>query len=448
MHTKHISILLLIVALAAPAFARQAGPTAPPLAAPPALQDRGVEQSERDAERAVRDAERRTREAEQRTRQAEQRNREREREAEAYSRGQEAIDDGRYDRAVTAFARVVEMKGARADAALYWKAYAQNRLGQRAEALTTIAELTKSFPQSRYLKPANALEVEVRREVGQPVRPQDQADEEMKLMALQALQHRAPEEAIPMLTKVLEGTAAPRVKRQALFVLAQSGSPKAREVLTTYARGGSTPELQSQAIQYLAVQGGPESRAALAGIYGAATDVDVKRRILRAFMVAGDKDRLWTAAQGERDAELRQEAVRQLGVMGAHEELWQLYQKESSIDVRKQILHAMFVGGNASRMIDLAKTEQNAELRRTAVRNLGLMGAKNTGDALLQIYASDQDPDIRRAVVEALFIQENAASLVALARKEQDTSLKKHIVHRLSLMRSQAATDYMMELLK
>ena len=70
------------------------------------------------------------------------------------------------------------MKGTRADAALYWKAFSQNRLGQRAEALATIAELTKSYPNSRYLKQAQALEAEVRRDVGQPVRPEEQADED------------------------------------------------------------------------------------------------------------------------------------------------------------------------------------------------------------------------------------------------------------------------------
>ena len=50
----------------------------------------------------------------------------------------------------------------------------------------------------------------MRRDIGQPVRPQDSADEEVKLMALQALQHTAPEEAVPMLEKLLEGTSARR----------------------------------------------------------------------------------------------------------------------------------------------------------------------------------------------------------------------------------------------
>ena len=245
------------------------------------------------------------REAERRDREAELREREREREAQWYSEGQNAADEYRWDRALSYFNRVVELKGSKADAALYWKAFSQNRLGQRTEALATIAELSKSHPNSPYRRQATVLEAEVKRDIGQPVRPQDSADDEVKLMALQALQNTAPEEAVPMLEKVLEGTSSRKVKQRALYVLAQSKSPRAREVLRNYAKGSSTPELQSQAIQYLGVHGGPEARAVLAEVYGTTTDVDVKRRILRAFMVAGEKDRLFKAAQGEQNPELR-----------------------------------------------------------------------------------------------------------------------------------------------
>ena len=107
----------------------------------------------------------------------------REREAELYSQAYDAMTESRWDRAAAGFTRVAALNGARADAALYWKAYSQHRLGQRAEALTTIAELAKSHPNSSYLKQARVLEQEVRRAVGQPVRPQDQDDEDLKLMA-------------------------------------------------------------------------------------------------------------------------------------------------------------------------------------------------------------------------------------------------------------------------
>ena len=387
------------------------------------------------------------RESELRDREAELREREREREAQWYSEGQNAADEYRWDRALTFFNRVIELKGSKADAALYWKAFSQNRLGQRTEALATVSELAKSHPNSPYRRQATVLEAEVRREIGQPVRPQDSADDEVKLMALQALQNTAPEEAVPMLEKVLEGTSGRKVKQRALYVLAQSKSPRAREVLRNYAKGSSTPDLQSQAIQYLGVHGGAESRAVLAEVYGGTADVDVKRRILRAFMVAGEKDRLFKAAQGEQNAELRSEAVSQLGNMQAHEELWQLYQKESAVDIKRRIIRSMMAGGSVDRLIELAKAEQNPELRREAVRALGQMRSARTGDVLVQIYGSDNNVDVRKSVVNALFIQENATALVGLARKEQDVTMKKEIVSRLSNMRTKVATDYMIELL-
>ena len=374
--------------------------------------------------------------------------RERDRENRIYDEAQRYLNESKWDRAIERFADVIAIKGTKADASLYWKAYAQNRVGQRAEALASISLLARDYPNSRYLKQARALEGEVKRDAGQPVRPDSESDDELKLMALNALANSDPEQAIPMLERILEGNAAPRLKAKALFVLAQSNSPRARDVLKGFAKGNSTPELQSRAIDYLGVHGGRESHATLVEVYGSTADVDVKRRILRAFMVGGEKDRLLTAAQSEQNADLRAEAVQQLGAMGAHEELWQLYQKEAAVDVKKRIIRAMFVGGNATRMIELAKGEQNAELRRTAVQSLGIMDSKRTSDALVEIYHSDKDAAIRKSVVQGLFQQSNAAALVALARKESDPAMKRDIVQKLSLMgKNPVATAYMLELL-
>ena len=381
-------------------------------------------------------------------RQADLEQRERDRETRAYDQAREFLDQGKYDRAIERYTDVIAMKGARADAALYWKAWSQSRAGQRPEALTTISTLAKDYPKSRYQAQAKQLDAEVRRDGGQPVRPDSINDDDIKILAINALLNADSEQAIPMLEKLLEGTASPKLKSRALFVLAQSSSPRAREVLKNVAKGNSTPDLQSRAIDYLGQHGGRESRAALAEIYSSTADVDVKRRILRAFMVAGEKDRLLSAAQTEQNADLRGEAVQQLGVMGAHDELWQLYQKETAVDVKKRIIRAMFTGGNVTRMIDLAKSEQNPELRRTAVANLGVMDSKRTSDALLEIYSTEKDPAIKRAVVQGLFQQSNAAALVALARKEQDPALKRDIVQKLSVMdHNPVATAYMVELL-
>jgi HEAT repeat protein len=381
-------------------------------------------------------------------RQPEREDRERARETRTYDQAQNFLEDGKYDRAIERYSDVVAMKGSRADAALYWKAWSQSRAGQRAEALTTVSTLVRDYPKSLYLPQAKQLDAEIRRNSGQPAKPDSESDDDLKIMAINALLNADSEQAIPMLQKLLEGTGSPKLKSRALFVLAQSSSPRAREVLKNVARGNSTPELQSRAIDYLGQHGGRESRAALGEIYTSASDVDVKRRILRAFMVAGEKDRLLSAAQTEQNAALRGEAVQQLGVMGADDELWQIYQKESDLDVKKRIIRAMFTGGSVTRMIELAKTEQNADLRRTAVANLGIMDSKRTGDALLGIYNAEKDPAIKRSVVQGLFQQSNAAALVALARKEPDSALKRDIVQKLSVMDGNpVATAYMVELL-
>lgn len=374
--------------------------------------------------------------------------REKERESSYYDQGQQALDQARWDRAIASFDRVIELKGPKADAAIYWKAYAQNKLGQRPEALATINVLLKDYPRSRYLSDAKALEVEVKRLSNSPIDPAAQTDEEMKILAINALQNSAPEEAIPMLQKVLQGTGTPKLKAQALFVLAQSSSPRAREVLVNIARGAGNPDLQTRALRYLGIHGGRESRAALAEIYAASSDVDIKKRILSAFMQGGEKDRLLTAAQTEPNAELRAAAVQYLGNMGAQEELWAMYQKESSVDVKKGIIRALFTGGGVTRLGELARGEQNPELRLLAVRNLALMGSKRTGDTLVEIYNSDKNPDVRGAIISGLANGGNAEALVALARKEQDLTLKKEMVQRLSQVRgSKVVTDFLLELI-
>jgi hypothetical protein len=194
--------------------------------------------------------------------------------------------------------------------------------------------------------------------------------------------------------------------------------------------------------------GGPDNRQLLADVYKSSNDPAVKRSILRSFMTANDRERLFAAAKTETDPGLRGEAIRQLGVLHASSELAQLYQTETSIDLKKAILQSMFVGGDADKLIELAKTEKDPELRKTAIRNLGLMKRANATETLTGIYASDASIDVKKAVINALFLQNNATGLVTLARAEKNADLKKDIVSKLSNMKSKEATDYLMELLK
>ena len=366
-----------------------------------------------------------------------------------YQQGRDAIERNRYELAIERFDRLIQMNTDRTDAALYWKAYSVARSGNPGYALEVIANLEKQFPNSRWIKDAQALEVEVRQASGQTVTPESQADEDTKLMALRGIMNSDPDRALPIIEQMLAGTASPRVKDRALFVLSQSNSPRARTVIANVAKGSANPDLQLRAIRYLGVMGGDANRQLLADVYAASSDQAAKRAIIRSFMVSGDRARLLRLAKGEANVELRGEAVNQLGVMGAHAELTELYQTETSVDVKKRIIQAMFVGGNADSLVELAKNEKDPQLRRSAVRNLGLMGANRTGDALKSIYQSDPSPEIKKEAINALFLQNNGRALVELARAEKDPQMKKDMIAKMSLMsKSKEVTDYLLELLR
>lgn len=404
------------------------------------------EQEKRDREQEARD-----REQEKRDREQEARDRVQEkldRLQELYEDGRDDLDEGRYDRAEAKFEQLVQMNGPQTDAALYWKAYAENRLGKKAAALSTIAELKTKYAQSRWQKDAGVLELEVKQSSGQSVKPGDQGDEDLKMLAIQGLMNSDPERAMPLLEKVINGSATPKEKSRALFVLAQSGSPQGREIIGRIAQGQNNPELQREAIKYLGLFGGTQARQVMAQVYAASSDASVKRAILRAYMLGGDRDRLFAAAKSEKDESLRREAIRQLGLVHGVSELEQLYQMETSTDLRREILQAFFLVGESGKLVQAAQSEKDPELRRAAIRNLGLIHSDESAKALQAIYGRETDRGLKEEVLNAYFLQGNAAALVAIARSEKDPELKKATVSKLSLMHSKEATDYLMELLQ
>jgi HEAT repeat protein len=365
-----------------------------------------------------------------------------------YRRGRTALDASRWEDAIAAFSDSAARKGAAADGALYWKAYAQNRAGQRDAALATLAALRQQYPSSRWSNDAQALEVEIHARTGAPVNPAAESDDDLKLIAINSLMQSDPKQALPILEKLLKSNSSPKLKYRALFVLTQSGSPEARKVLSGIALGGSNPDLQRAAIRYMGMMGGDDVRRELASIYGSSTDKDVRLAILQAFMISGSREFLLNAAKIEKDPDLRRAAIHDLGVSGGQDELWQLYQSEGSVENKEEILKAMFVGGSSAHLVEVARSEKDPRLRLAAIRSLGMMGDHGSGDVLVSIYHSGQDRTVREAILNALFIQQNGKALVDLARNEQDPQMKKEIINKLALVHSKETTDYMLEILK
>lgn len=324
----------------------------------------------------------------ERDRQDEARERERERAErmqELYDEGREALDEDQFQQAERSFTKLVELNGPQTDAALYWMAYAQNREGKKEAAIGTIAELKKRYPQSRWKKDGEALEIEVRSATGAKANPEAQNDEELKLLALQGLMNSSPDKAIPLVEGILNGNGSPRVKSKALFVLAQNGSPQSEEVLGKIARGQSHPDLQRKAVSYLATFGGKRSGKILADVYTTSNDPEIKRAVIRSYIISGDREQLGALARGEANPELRKEAIRNLGVVGGQAELQSLYSKETDRGVKEEILNAYFIGGDAKDLVAAARAEKDPELKKKAVEKLSLMGSKEANEYLMEL---------------------------------------------------------------
>ena len=359
-----------------------------------------------------------------------------------YRAGQHAIDAGRFAEAIEKFGQVARRGGPEAAGALYWKAYAEHKAGRSQQALSTLRELAGAHPKSSWLGDAKALEVEI-----QGGRSGPTEDEELKLYALNGLLASDSERALPMLQKFLQGNHSPRLKEQALFVLSQSAAPEARKILLATARGAAYPELQLKAVEYLGIGGGDENVRTLDEIYRSASRPEVKEAVINAYLISQQRGRLLAIARDGKDP-LRGHAINTLGAIKADQELRQLYQSETSPEVRAKALDAMGVAGDVETLAGIARREQDPSLRRHAIQGLGVAGGAKAAEALRSLYASAADPETRRSVVEALFIQGNAHELIEIFHSEKDREIRQAIVQRLTLMRSDEASQFLDKIYK
>ena len=288
-----------------------------------------------------------------------------------YQQAMVLIDGKEYQEALVKLNAEVQAMSTRADAAMYWSAYAANKLGDSTLALKRLSEMQAKFSASRWMNDARALQLEINQASGKKVSPEEQADEELKLMAIQGLMNADAARSVPLLEEILNSQKSLRLKKQALFVLSQSGNAKAQETVGKFAKGGGAPELQKMAIHNLGV-GGKRNAPILEDVYKSSNDVAVKKEVLHSFMIMGDKERLLNLAKTEKTEELKSSAIHWLGVSGGRDLLAQLYPGETSSKVKKEILHGLFVGGGAKQLIELARAEKDIEIKKQAVRWLSM----------------------------------------------------------------------------
>jgi hypothetical protein len=261
----------------------------------------------------------------------------------AYTAGTQAMNAHNWPGAVTAFDKVINAKGKRVDAALYWKAYSLNKLNKLQLASATCDQLRSQYLDSPWNRDCAALapniqidtaelskfaEEAARRSAanvsasvgsfnfdGPDASPVRGSDDDLKMLALNSLLNQDPARAVPLLRGVLSGNQPASVKKHALFVLAQSKSPEAESILHDAATGKMDPQLQREAIQSLAVFQGKRADATLIDVYKTTGDPQIKRSVISALFITQDAPAMVELARNEKDLNLKRSIVSQLALM-------------------------------------------------------------------------------------------------------------------------------------
>ncbi len=388
----------------------------------------------------------------------------------SYNRGLSLLMQHQYENAITMFDRVIAAKSTHADGALYYKAWALSKLGRSDDAVAAINELKSSYSSSAYLGEARTLEASVKK-----LGPGQVDDDDIKLLAIQAIQYSDPDKAVATCEGVLNGTNSLAVKERAIYVLALIDRPEAHQLLLSYAKGKGNPELQREAINYLGARNAkqPTKSTELIDIYNSTANVDVKMAVISAFRSAGDKASLMSIASGQGfgvgrggrgmgtpeapmaqvaqadQMGLRTRAISNLSDLASPQELWPLYEKEENKDLRGEWVSTFSSMGALDQLVQIVKTEKDPTVRQRAIRALGNQKSDKTGTMLTDLYTSG-DKDTKEAVISAFGSQNNADGLIAIANKETDKDLKLKIVRQLVDMapRSKAAADYLLTFIK
>ena len=271
-----------------------------------------------------------------------------------YTEGTKAMNEQRWQDAVTAFDKVIAAKGKRVDAAIYWKAYSLRKLGNISAAKATCDQLGAQFKGSSWNRDCTALTLDTtlvrsgsggmidpiargpndppRVKVIGPIQPIQtygadafefgprgdrgrDPDADIKLLAMNSLLNQDPAKAIPLLRGMLAGNQPSSVKKHALFVLSQSKTPKAEAVMHDAILGKMGVEVQSQAIQSSGVFLGKRDNATLVEVYRGSSDPKVKRSVISALFISQDAPRLVDLAKSEKDLNLKRNIVSQLALM-------------------------------------------------------------------------------------------------------------------------------------
>ena len=358
-----------------------------------------------------------------------------------YDEGQKALREQNWTVAAEQFEQAIKADKKTADASMYWRAHALYKAARKTEAERQIRSLERKYPDSRWVKEAQVLQIEHEGSATDLADTTDESglDADLRMFALAQLMDRDPERALPLVLDMLKSTDSESTRRDTLFMLGMSDDRRAQEAIAQIARDSKDPALQADAIHMLGISSNQPSLDLLASLYQESDSVEVKQAIIQAYMIGDESGELVEILadllKTEKNPELQKDIIRTLGMMDATDELRTLYPTLESRETRLAALEAFFLAGDTQTLRQVLETETDPEMRRSAIRGIAMEDDKEAAALLESVYDQASSVEEKRVILESLVMMDDAQDLaMKIIRTETDTELQLSAVHVLGVM--------------
>jgi HEAT repeat protein len=398
-----------------------------------------------------------------------------------YREARQQLNRENYRRAAELFQRIrEEYRESRYVAdSYYWEAFALYRSRDRDDLETALDLLDTQeslFPEAATRDDAEELYVRVQgmlaeqgdeesaRQITERAQegtcPEDEDD--VRVMALNALLNMDADRAVPILQRVLErrDECSVELRRKAVWLLSEQDSRAATRTLLDVVRNDPDREVQEQAVFWLSQVDDEEAVIALDSILMQSDDREIQEKAI--FALSQHDSR--RAAQSLRryverqdvPEELQENAIFWLGQSDSRENfdfLRELYDRVDSRALKDKIIYSiseMDYEEGGEWLLSLALDESEPiKLRKQALFWAGQQDHLPT-ESLRQLYGDIEDVEMREQVIFVLSQRDERAAvdvLMDIARNETDRELQRKAIFWLGQSDDPRVPDFLLEII-
>jgi len=219
------------------------------------------------------------------------------------------------------------------------------------------------------------------------------------------IEHQDPEKSIEQVT----GSGSVMDEELRLFALAQlmdRDPERALPLVLDLVRNSDSEQIRQDAIFVLAISDAPEARQALAGM-----------------------------ARDSNDPEVQIDAIHILGTMDATDELRSLYASLQDREARIAVIEALSIAGESTMLKQVLANETDPELRKAAIYGVAMEDNAESASLLESMYYSSTSTDEKSTILKALSMMDDTSELaVKILQTETDPELQQQAIQVLGIM--------------